>query len=260
MFVLGDGVRLTQVLANLLNNALKFTPTGGRITVELAGDEERVRLVVRDTGHGIARQELPDVFKRFKQVDSSTTRAAGGLGLGLAIVEGIVRAHGGDVSASSPGPGFGATFTVHLRRVSHAEESQSTAAPPGHDRDSLQGCEILCVDDDTDALEVMTLVLQGHGAAVRTARSVAEAMAALTASTPDVVVSDIGLPVRDGYALVHQIRTLPGGAARVPAIAVTAYAGAASEQHAREAGFQSFLCKPVRPEALVRAVASVVGR
>lgn len=257
--VFGDAVRLTQVLSNLLNNAVKFTPTGGRVEVETRAEHGRVRLVVRDTGCGIAKDDLPHVFERFKQVDSSTTRTAGGLGLGLAIVEHIVRAHGGDVSASSLGLGHGTTLTVHLPAAHPAKRSDHAFAPRAGDACSLEGCRVLCVDDDVDVLEVMAMQLSERGAVVETARSAAEAMTSLRASTPDVVVSDIGLPVQDGYALVHEIRTMPGDVARVPAIAVTAYAGAASEQRAREAGFQGFLSKPLAPDALVHAVASLAG-
>lgn len=257
-FVLGDRARLMQVLTNLSSNALKFSPPGARIDVEVTAGQDRVRLVVRDTGRGIAEQDLPHIFERFKQVDSSTTRTAGGLGLGLAIVDHIVRAHGGDVAATSPGLGLGATFTVRLRKADRAEDSELEAAPLAPERDGLEGCTILCVDDDLDALEMMALVLREQGAVVTTARSAAEAMALLTASPPDAVVSDIGLPLQDGFALLRQIRALPGETAHVPAIAITAYAGTATEQHAREAGFQRFVCKPVQPDTLVRVVASIL--
>ncbi len=255
--VVGDSVRLAQVMTNLLGNALKFTPSGGKIEVDVTTDPQSVRITVRDTGRGIARQDLPHVFERFRQVDTSTTRTTGGLGLGLAIVEHIVRAHGGEVTASSPGLGLGATFTVRLPRALVAEESEEVAAPAPSDGPSLEGCDVLCVDDDGDTLEMVALALKEHGAGVRTARSAAQALEALAASTPSVVVSDIGLPVQDGYALVRAIRGLPGDAARVPAIALTAYAGAAAERDALAAGFQRFLSKPVLPEALARAVADV---
>src|SRR6185437_9364191 len=169
----------------------------------------------------------------------------------------IVRAHGGEVTALSPGLGLGATFTVRLPRALVAEESRPLAAPAPSDGHSLEGCDVLCVDDDGDALEMVALALKEHGARVRTARSAAQALDAVAASTPSVLVSDIGLPVQDGYALMREIRRLPGDAARVPAIALTAYAGEAAERDALAAGFQRFLSKPVLPETLARAVADV---
>ena len=259
-FVLGDTVRLTQVLTNLLNNAIKFTQSGGRIEVDVSAEGERMRIVVRDTGRGIAAQDLPHVFERFTQVDGSTTRSAGGLGLGLAIVDHLVRSHGGDVTASSPGLGLGATFTVRLRRP--ADPVVPYLSPPPRARNEeatrLDGCNVLCVDDDADAAVVMALVLEERGAHVTTAGSAAEAIAVLSASTPDVVISDIGLPGEDGYSLMQRIRALPGEGSRVPAIALTAYAGPASSRRAFEAGFQHFISKPITADALLRAVATAV--
>jgi PAS domain S-box-containing protein len=256
---LGDGVRLTQVLTNLLGNALKFTETGS-IDVIVTTEADFVRTIVRDTGRGIAGHELPHVFERFKQVDSSTTRTAGGIGLGLAIVDHIVRAHGGHATAASPGLGLGAEFSVRIHRANRAEVGDIMPVQPSRGAESLDGRVVLCVDDDADALEVMAFVLQERGAQVHTAGSAFEALEVFAASTPDVVVSDIGLPAEDGFALMSRIRSLPGDAARVPAIALTAYADASSAQRALEAGFQDFLCKPIVPETFVSAVASVVAR
>jgi PAS domain S-box-containing protein len=258
--VFGDAVRLTQVLTNLLNNAVKFTPAGGTIDVAVTVAGERVCIVVRDTGRGIAAQNLPHVFERFTQVDGSTTRSAGGLGLGLAIVEHLVRAHGGDVTASSPGLGLGATFTVRLRRAADVLASAlALSAPHATEPDTrIDGCRVLCVDDDADALQVMALVLEERGAQVTTAGSAMEAVAALDALVPDVVISDIGLPGEDGYSLMQRIRALPGDASRVQAIALTAYAGPASSSRALEVGFQQFISKPITVDALLRAVATAV--
>jgi PAS domain S-box-containing protein len=260
--VQGDADRLTQVLTNLLNNSLKFTPRRGSIEVFVTTEADWVRIVVRDTGRGIAPQDLTRVFERFQQIDGSTTRTAGGLGLGLAIVDHIVRAHGGDVVATSAGLGLGAAFTVRLRRARAVARDVPSA--PGDartiDEPSLEGCKILCVDDDLDALEVICLALQQRGAIVTKARTAAEALEAIVSSTPDVMVSDIGLPGEDGCALMHQIRALPGAAGQVPAVALTGYAGAFTAGRALEAGFRQFLCKPVAPALLVRVVAGVVGR
>jgi PAS domain S-box-containing protein len=258
--VSGDAVRLTQVLTNLLNNAVKFTQAGGTIDVAVTIAGERVRIDVRDTGRGIAAQDLPNVFERFMQVDGSTTRSAGGLGLGLAIVDHLVRAHGGDVAASSPGLGLGATFTVRLRRAADVLASAPAFSElrAGEEDTRIDGCRVLCVDDDADALQVMALVLEEHGADVTTAESAVEAVAALGVSVPDVVISDIGLPGEDGYSLMQRIRALPGEASRVQAIALTAYAGPASSSRALEVGFQQFISKPITVDALVRAVATAV--
>jgi CheY-like chemotaxis protein/anti-sigma regulatory factor (Ser/Thr protein kinase) len=260
--VLGDVERLRQVVANLLTNAVKFTPAGGTIEVSVVTETDFVRIAVRDTGRGIATRDLLRVFERFKQVDSSTTpRTATGLGLGLAIVDHIVRAHGGDVAATSAGSGFGATFVVRLRRIRGSDENEPTPITCQRSEEgSLEGCEILCVDNDIDALEVTAIILRQGGALVTTARSAAEALVVLASSTPDVVLSDIGLPSEDGYELIRQIRRLPNDVARAPAIALTAYADEASAELAREAGFQLFLSKPIAPDDLVRAIAQVAGR
>jgi len=255
--VAGDAIRLRQVVANLLNNSLKFTPPGGSIEVRVTSEQSFVRVVVRDTGRGIAPEDLPHIFERFNQVDSSTTRSASGLGLGLAIVEHIVTAHGGDVVATSPGLGLGAAFAVRLRKASTLASEAPHAAAADNSAESLAGIDVLCVDDDPDGLEVMTIVLRERGATVRTARSAAEALALLTASTPHVMVSDIGLPGEDGYSLIQQVRALPGDAALVPTIALTAYSDPASAERIRLAGFQRHLGKPIALDAFVRAVASV---
>jgi PAS domain S-box-containing protein len=254
--VAGDAIRLRQVVANLLNNSIKFTPPGGAIEIRVTSEHGFVRLVVRDTGRGIAPQDLPHIFERFNQVDSSTTRSATGLGLGLAIVEHIVTAHGGDVIATSPGLGLGAAFAVRLRKA-NILASDAPHAAAGASTESLAGIDVLCVDDDPDGLEVMTIVLRERGATVRTARSAAEALALLTESTPSVMVSDIGLPGEDGYALIQRVRALPGDAALVPTIALTAYSDPASAERIRLAGFQRHLGKPIALDAFVRAVASV---
>ncbi len=258
-FVFADVGRLTQVVTNLLHNAIKFTPNGGRVEVTVTAEPEFVRIVVRDTGRGLESHDLDRVFERFKQVDSSTTRTAGGLGLGLAIVDHIVRAHGGDVKAESLGLGLGATFTVSLRRASSAQECEPESAWPPAGETSLAGRRILCVDDDADGLEVMSIFLRDRGALVSTARSASEALAALAVSVPDVVVSDIALPVEDGFSLIRQIRDLPGAVAYVPAIALTGYGGLTNARRAREAGFQHVISKPYTPDLFVRIVNGVVS-
>jgi CheY-like chemotaxis protein len=260
--VLGDAARLTQVVSNLLNNSVKFTPAGGAVDVLATADAEWGRIVVRDTGRGIAQRDLTRVFERFQQVDGSTTRTARGLGLGLAIVDHIVRAHGGEVVASSPGLGLGSSFAIRLRRSA----MENVAPPPTHvaavgdDGELLLGCRVLCVDDDADALELMSLVLEQRGAQVKTASTAADALAMIAAATPDIVISDIGLPEEDGFALMHRIRALPGDASRVPVIALTGYAGALAAGRAIEAGFRQFVSKPVTPDVLARVVARVIAQ
>jgi PAS domain S-box-containing protein len=250
--------RLQQIVWNLVSNAVKFSATGGTVEITAGRAGPHVSVSVRDTGKGIAPEYLSTIFERFRQVDSSTTRQHAGLGLGLAIVKYLVEAHGGTVSAESAGIGQGATFTVLLpaRATSKAEP---LAAPVPLDANQLRGVHLLIVDDDDDARELIGDALAEMGARVERAASAASAFAKLEAEPPNVLISDIGMPVEDGYSLMRRIRMLPperGG--DTPAIALTAYARPEDIRKAEEAGFQLHVVKPVRLENLIEAVKSCV--
>jgi CheY-like chemotaxis protein len=255
--VLGDPARLRQVATNLVANALKFTPSGGRVTVSVRHEGPVGVLRVEDTGHGIDASFLPHVFERFRQADGSTARKHGGLGLGLAIVHHIAGLHGGSVNAASDGPGRGSVFTVTLPLA--GEES---CAPPSATREVESGsaaCEhlkVVVADDEPDARELACRVLAGCGAIVRTAGGVEEALAMVRADRPDVIVTDLGMPGQSGYELLKRLRALPatqGGL--VPAIALTAYARPEHRRAATDAGFDHYLTKPVDFEEIIAAVA-----
>jgi signal transduction histidine kinase/CheY-like chemotaxis protein len=259
--VSGDPDRLQQVVWNLLSNAIKFTPREGRVQVRVARVNSHVEIVVTDTGLGIDASILPHVFERFRQADGSSQRSHGGLGLGLALVRQLVELHGGSVEASSAGAGQGATFTVKLPVMLHAEGRVPLSRVRPALRTPLQGLRLLVVDDDADALDVFGMMLRQAGADVQTAGSVAEALAALHAWPADVVVSDIEMPGENGYAL---IRALRGGAVargdRLPAVAVTAYGGVAERIKILSAGFDAYVPKPVEPDELAAVIARLVSR
>ena len=262
-FVNGDPARLQQVVWNLLNNAVKFTPAGGTVQVRVHTSGNQTELTVADSGQGIRPEFLPYVFDRFRQGDASTTRRHGGLGLGLSIVKSLVEMHGGTVSAHSAGEGQGATFTVripavpaHVRLREEALLNATLTAPPV--TRELTGVRILVVDDDPDARSLARRVLEDSGAGVRTAASAAEALTALEAAElPDVVVSDIGMPEQDGYDLIRQVRALPGQASRIPAVALTALARGEDRSRALQAGYQRHISKPVDPAELVSLIADL---
>jgi CheY-like chemotaxis protein/anti-sigma regulatory factor (Ser/Thr protein kinase) len=265
--VAGDPGRLQQVIWNLLSNAVKFTAKGGRIEARLEQEGNEVVVRVRDTGAGIDAAFLPHVFERFRQADSSSTRLHGGLGLGLAIVRYLVEAHGGSVSAASEGPGRGATFTVRLpvtpvrtRRVPLAPDAGAVEAAARRFA-TLDRVRVLVVDDDPDTIEVVRQVLESAGAQVIAAASAREALAALSARPPDVLLSDLGMPGEDGYAFIRKVRSLdPARGGRVPAAALTAYTRSEDRREALLAGFQVYLPKPVEPAELTAAVARLAGR
>jgi signal transduction histidine kinase len=257
--VLGDAGRLEQVVWNLLSNAIKFTPDGGRIDVRLGLVDGEVEVAVRDTGVGISHEFLPHVFERFRQADATISREHSGLGLGLAIVQHVVELHRGRVRAESEGIGCGATFVVRLPAAS--SELAASADEAGRDAWRLDGIRVLVVDDSEDAREMLSVALARSGAEVATAASTAEALAALAARRPDVVVADLAMAGEDGFALARRLRALPpelGGA--TPAIAVTAYVLTDDRVRVLEAGFQSLVTKPLVPERIVEAVAGLVGR
>jgi signal transduction histidine kinase len=264
----GDPQRIQQVLWNLLSNATKFTGKDGRVAIDARVAEAEggpvVRIRVADTGLGIAPAFLPHVFERFRQADSSATRNHGGLGLGLAIVKQLVELHGGTVSASSAGLGQGATFTLDLPvpRDAHPAPAPARAATtiPANAGDPIpRGLRVLVVDDEADARDWIARVLTEAGADVREAASADEAMRSLQGFRPQVLISDIGMPGRDGYALIREIRMLPDTAtSAIPAVALTAFARAEDGIRALTAGFQLHLGKPVDEARLLAAVASLV--
>jgi PAS domain S-box-containing protein len=260
--MMGDKQRLQQVIWNLVANAIKFTPKHGHVTVTLHRVNSHVEIGVADDGRGIAADFLPHVFERFRQADASTTRQFGGLGIGLALVKQLVELHGGSVRVESPGLEQGAVFTVSLPvRAAHAERTtaarshQEAPASPVPSED-LSGISVLVVDDDTDSLEVMKRILVSRHAEVRTAASALEALEIFPSFHPQVILSDIGMPVHDGYELIRRIRQLPGGAF-VPAAALTALARADDRMRALQAGFQTHVAKPIAPQELMAVVRSL---
>jgi nitrogen-specific signal transduction histidine kinase/CheY-like chemotaxis protein len=231
--VSGDSARLQQIVWNLLSNAIKFTPKEGRVEIRLQRVQDQAYIIVSDTGIGINPDFLPHIFESFRQEDVSITRKYGGLGLGLAIVRQLVEAHGGTITAESPGEGLGATFTVRLPLLNIEPEIKQTDDLPQQALD-LTGIRVLAVDDDPDARELLTVLLAQYGAKVLTVASAASVLANLESFQPDVLVSDIGMPEVDGYSLIKQIRTLtPEKGGQIPAIALTAYAREDDQQRAR---------------------------
>jgi PAS domain S-box-containing protein len=259
--IYADPHRLQQVFANLLSNAVKFTPAGGRVKVRCARAGDYVAVTVSDTGEGIPPEVLPYLFQRFRQADGSTTRRHGGLGLGLAIVRHIVEAHGGQVSASSPGDGQGATFTVRLPMFAALENGAVAKTGAEHTdgaRARLAGVRVLAVDDEPSALELMSQILIGEGAQVRGAANAPEALGLVQEWRPQVMVLDIGLPGEDGYELLTKLRGHPDSRARpAPAIAVTGYAGEKDRARALGAGFVAHIPKPYDPESVIDIVAKL---
>ncbi len=257
----GDAGRLQQVVWNLLSNAVKFTPKGGRVNVRLARSGSDLELCVADTGRGVRSDFLPVMFQRFRQADSSTTRTEGGLGIGLAIVGHIVELHGGRVMAASPGEGLGATFTISFPVRAIRLDAHLAAPPAVTARKALAGLRVLVCEDDADSRELLQAVLAGEGASVVVAAAAGEAIEHLREFRPDVLVSDIGLPVVDGYSLMRQVRGLsPEEGGRTPAIALTAYAGSEDARQAFLAGYQLHVAKPVDPTDLAARVANLAGR
>jgi signal transduction histidine kinase/ActR/RegA family two-component response regulator len=263
--VSGDPDRLQQVVWNLLSNAVKFTPVGGFIEVRLERRARSARIVVRDSGKGIEPAFLPNVFERFQQADSSTARRDGGLGLGLAIVRHVIELHKGSVRAESKGKGRGAVFTVKLPLHFEGRAAREPAPRDPLESDHallairLEGFRILVVDDETDAREMVAMLLTVAGAEVEAVASAAEAMTRLAAFAADVLVSDVGMPGDDGYTLIRRIRASSEPYARIPAIALTAYAGPEDARRAVLAGFHAHLPKPVEPATLIAQIADLVG-
>ncbi|MEG4842453.1 PAS domain-containing protein [Microcoleus sp. B9-D4] len=259
--VLGDAGRLQQVVWNLLSNAVKFTPPSGKIEVVLDRVDNKAQITVTDTGKGIEPDFLPYVFDYFRQADSTSTRKFGGLGLGLAIVRHLVELHGGTVKSDSAGEGKGATLTVRIPLMPvQSQTSPAGTASPAQSF-NLSGIKVLAVDDDADALDLVVFLLEDCGASVTAVANAADALAVLTQSVPDLLLSDIGMPDTNGYMLMRQVRDLaPDQGGLVPAIALTAYAGEIDYQQALAAGFQRHICKPLDPDKLVQAIWEVLDR
>jgi two-component system, chemotaxis family, CheB/CheR fusion protein len=263
--VMGDVDRLQQVLWNLLANAIKFTPTGGRVNITLVPVQNNAEIRISDTGQGIWAELLPYVFDRFRQGDSSTTKTSQGLGLGLSIVQHIVELHGGTVSAESPGEGQGTTMILQIPLAVPLPNDSALAivapiALATTEIPSLAGLHILVVDDEMDILDLIKYILTGVGAEVTMASSAREAIAALLQTGKyDALLADIGMPDEDGFALIHQVRAMETGK-QLPAMAITAYVGDREKQLAIDAGFQMHLAKPLDANQLVQAVANLTGR
>lgn len=272
--ILGGPTRLQQIIWNLLTNAIKFTPAGGTIKVTLKYVDAQAQIQVRDTGQGICSEFLPYVFDRFRQEDGSKTRSNSGLGLGLSIVRHLVELHGGTVRAESPGEGQGATFTVRLPLRSNltenatlgdleSKDSTDESEVSIDDLPSIEGVRVLIVDDDADMREFFVTVLEPHGVVITAVSSASEALSTLGANPQayDLLLSDIGMPDEDGYALIRQVRALSveaGG--QIPAAALTAYASEEDSQKAIAAGFQMHVAKPIEPNQLVRVIADLARR
>jgi len=259
-----DSARMLQVFGNLLSNAIKFTPAGGRIDVRTALDGTDIVVRVADSGRGIPARFLPHVFDRFRQADASTTRREGGLGLGLAIVRHLVQQHGGSVAVESEGEGKGATFTVRLPLAGVLVPSTAAlTTPSGNDGGvpvRLDGLNVLVVDDELDALDAISIALEGYGARPTPVGSVQAAMMEIQRSLPDIILSDVGMPQEDGFSLIRQLRSLPDEQARqLPALALTAFANPGMARQLLEAGFDGFLGKPAETRELAATIGSMVA-
>jgi CheY-like chemotaxis protein/two-component sensor histidine kinase len=257
--VAGDSIRLQQVVWNLLSNAVKFTPADGYVEVRLEQVDHQAQITVSDNGKGIPESFLPYVFDYFRQEDGATTRQFGGLGLGLAIVRHLVELHGGTVAVTSASEGLGATFTVKLPLLKRHGDGKMEEWEEHHSLINsstfpLMGLQILVIDDETDSREFVAFALEQAGASVTAVPSALTALESLTQLEFDAVVSDIGMPEMDGYALIRQIRQQGNS---IHAIALTAYAGEEDQQQALHSGFQQHLAKPVEPDELVRSVAQL---
>ena len=271
-WIFGDPYRLQQIIWNLLFNAIKFTPEGGRVEVRLQRADGKAEVTVSDTGQGISAEFLPHVFDRFRQANSTTTRRHGGLGLGLAIVRALVELHGGSVCADSQGEGRGAEFTVKLPLMA-ATSAEGAAAqndpPPAETACAGMSCaaaslprldqvRVLVVDDESDAREMLSVILSQCGAEVKTAATSYEALEVLEHWRPEVLVSDIGMPEEDGYSLINKVRSLePERGGLIPAVALTGYGSPEDRLRLISAGFQAHIIKPVELEKLAVAIADL---
>jgi signal transduction histidine kinase/ActR/RegA family two-component response regulator len=263
----GESSRLQQAIWNLLSNSIKFTPPGGNVAVSLQEFGSMARIRISDTGEGISAEFLPHMFDRFRQADSSTTRRCGGLGLGLSIVRHLVEMHGGTVRGESAGVGQGATFTIDLPLMPVVEEAALSARAGSRGgggnpfSPTLAGLHVLVIDDEPDMRELMTCMLTRVGAEVRVAAEAEGGFEIFEQWRPDVIVSDIGLPGEDGYALIRRIRALPvdrGG--QTPAAALTAYVGQGACERTLSEGYQVHISKPAEPTELIKVIAGLASR
>jgi CheY-like chemotaxis protein len=271
--VSGDRERLQQVMWNLLSNAVKFTPQGGRVQARLERVNSSVEITVSDTGQGISAEFLPYVFDRFRQADNTTTRRQSGLGLGMAITKHLVELHGGTIRAESPGEGQGSSFILRLpvmivhdpapfsRVTAERQQPQDENHPQPTELARLDGVHVLVVDDEQDALELLTTILTQSGAVVTSASGVADALDKLKLVKPDLLLSDIEMAHEDGYSLIRKVRVLEEGpGSRIPAIALTAHARSSDRLRALADGFQMHIPKPVEPAELVLAIANLTDK
>ncbi len=263
--VSGDPTRLQQVVWNLLTNSIKFTPKEGKVDIILEHVNSHLELTIHDTGIGIDPEYLPIIFERFRQVDSSTTRSYGGLGIGLSIVKQLIELHGGTVRAKSGGEGQGATFIITLPlspiRGNGSREHPTAATHSKLDWGELDlaGVKVLVVDDEPDARALIQRVLSQCGAEVCTAGSAAEGLEQLRLFQPHVLVSDIGMPVTDGYQFIRAVRNLaPDEGGKTPAIALTAFARSEDRMNAMLAGYQVHVAKPIEPQELAVTVRTLI--
>ena len=261
----GDRQRLQQVLWNMLANAVKFTPTGGHVEISVAREGDQARIRVSDNGEGIDPAFLPHLFEAFRQGDSTTTRRQGGLGLGLAIARTLVALHGGTITAHSDGLGSGARFEVELPLGPALLEARLPAQSdvlgevPLQPVEPLERLRVLVVDDDSNTREMLSIVMQAHGAAVRTASSAAEALHLVEEWSPQLLLSDISMPGEDGYSLIRRVRSLPQGRdAALPAVAITAMASAEDREEALRAGFQAHVTKPLQFGTLLDLITTLL--
>jgi signal transduction histidine kinase/response regulator RpfG family c-di-GMP phosphodiesterase len=267
-FVLGDATRLQQIFWNLFSNAIKFTPVAGRVTIAVKRLGQQVRVAVADSGVGITPEFLPYIFDRFRQADGSTTRVHGGLGLGLSIVKHLVQLHGGEIEVKSAGKDRGSVFTVSLPPAPAGTGSEKAAAlvpkknglPAGFSK-VLKGLRILVVDDEADSRDLVNAIITRCGGKVRCCESTAEALKTFPVWKPDLLVSDIGMPLEDGYTLIKKLRKLRLKLAKeIPVVALTAYATDDDRARTLAAGFQTHVAKPIEPELLIRKIADAAGR
>lgn len=265
----GDVSRLQQIVWNLVSNAVKFTPKGGRVQIRLVRINSHVEIIVSDTGKGIEPEFLPFVFDRFRQADQTTTRQYGGLGLGLSIVRQLVEMHGGTVHAESAGEGKGATFIIKLPRMIAAYPASGDTGelvkpreifelPEAESKPKLSGMHLLIVDDEPDSHELLRVVLEQSGATVEAASNAADALKKLEQTRFDILISDIGMPGEDGYELIQKVRRLDSNKnKRIPAVALTAYARVEDRVRALNAGFQTHIAKPVEPVEIIAVIVSL---
>ena len=267
--ILADTSRLQQIVWNLLSNAVKFTPREGRVEVSLKTMDGYIEICVKDSGAGVPLDFLPHVFERFRQAEQATTRIHGGLGLGLSIVKNLVEMHGGRITAESQGLGTGATFTVNLPLVGgnengHTEKKSSyevivNKTPVSfEDAVPLAGVHVLAVDDDADSRELLQIFLVQNGATVAVAANTQDAFKKFNELTPDILISDVGMPGEDGYGLITKIRSGSNSGDRIPAIALTGFARVEDRQRALQAGFDSHISKPIDPKILVQEIVKII--